>query len=199
MDLLETSLKPLPLPSDVNLLPLNNGDKGTFRWRNSKYMKAWSTQSFNVSDVVNSTARVDVKQVSGPLRVAAAYALATRRSGVTLLSGSTQSASAKGVHFPALGHSRRFVTPLDLMVYGFNPVVPAPPANKGASWRSSRTSRDFSHLRRERRFRRARHADREGPRGQVQGDRHPQPAHPVRLTSSAPARGRPGSRRARGS
>src|SRR3954470_1179862 len=113
MDLLETSLKPLPLPTDVNLLPLNSGDKGTFRWRNSKYMKAWSTQSFTVSDVVNSTARVDGKQVSGPLRVAGAYALATRRSGVTLLSGSTQSASAKGVRFPALGHSRRFVTPLD--------------------------------------------------------------------------------------
>src|SRR4051794_9239193 len=128
MDLLETSLKPLPLPTDVNLLPLNSGDKGTFRWRNSKYMKAWSTQSYSVSDVVNSTARVDVKQVSGPLRVAGAYALATRLSGVTLLSGSTQSAAGKGVKFPALGHSRRLVTPIDFMVYGFNPVVPPMPA-----------------------------------------------------------------------
>ena len=40
-----TNLKPLPLPADVNLLPLNRGDTATFRWRNSKHMKAWSTQS----------------------------------------------------------------------------------------------------------------------------------------------------------
>ena len=62
MDLVTTNLKPLALPSDVNLLPLNRGDGGTLRWRNSKYMKSWSTQSFSVSDVVNSTARVDFKQ-----------------------------------------------------------------------------------------------------------------------------------------
>ena len=111
----------MALPSDENLLPLNRGDKGTLRWRNSKWMKAWSTQSYEVSDVVNSTSRVDVKHVSGPLRVAAAYALASRLSGVTLLSGSSQSAGGK---FPKLGKSRRFTTPFDLMVYGFNPVDP---------------------------------------------------------------------------
>ena len=141
-DLLSTSLKPLPLPSDVNLLPLNRGDSGTLRWRNSKYMKSWSIQKYSVSDVVNSTARVDFKNVSGPLKVAAAYALATRLSGVTLLSGSTQSTGK--VHFPRLGKSRRFVTPFDLMVFGFGPVIPQLPASKGATWRSSRTSRDYS-------------------------------------------------------
>ena len=140
-DLLTTNLTPRPLPPDTNLLPLNRGEKGTFRWRNSKYMKAWSTQSFDVVDVVNSTARVDFKHVSGPLRLSASYALSTRLSGVTLLSGSSKSASK--VKFPALGRSRRFVTPFDLMVFGFNPVVPAQPAARGATWRSSRTSRDF--------------------------------------------------------
>jgi hypothetical protein len=141
MDLLSTSLRPLPLPSDANLLPLNRGDAGKFRWRNSKYMKSWSTQSFSVTDAVNSTSRVDFKSVSGPLKVAGAYALSTRLSGVTLLSGSTQSAGH--VHFPRLAKSRRFVTPFDLMVFGFGPVIPSLPAAKGATWRSSRTSRDY--------------------------------------------------------
>src|SRR3954471_6973669 len=140
-DLLSTNLTPRPLPPDTNLLPLNRGEKGTFRWRNSKYMKDWSTQSFEVTDVVNSTARVDFKHVSGPLRLSASYALSTRLSGVTLLSGSSKSASK--LKLPALGKSRRFVTPFDLMVFGFNPVVPAQPAARGATWRSSRTSRDF--------------------------------------------------------
>ena len=101
-ELLETNLKPLPLPSDVNLLPLNRGDSGTLRWRNSKHMKAWSTQKYSVSEVVNSTARVDVKHVSGPIRVAAAYAFATRLSGVTLLSGSTRSTRRKCTSSPKL-------------------------------------------------------------------------------------------------
>ena len=140
-DLTETNLRPKALPSDQNLLPLNRGDKGTLRWRNSKWMKSWSTQSYEVSDVLNSTSRVDVKHVSGPLRVAAAYALASRLSGVTLLSGSSQSAGGK---FPKLGKSRRFTTPFDLMVYGFNPVIPSPGTKAGTTWRSSRTSRDFS-------------------------------------------------------
>jgi hypothetical protein len=139
-DLLETNLKAKPLPSDENLLPLNRGDKGTLRWRNSKWMKQWSTQSYEVVDVVNSTARVDFKHVSGPLRVAAAYGLSSRLSGVTLLSGSTQSTGGK---FPKLGKSRRFTTPFDLMVYGFNPVIPGPGSGKGTTWRSSRTSRDY--------------------------------------------------------
>jgi hypothetical protein len=104
-------------------------------------MKAWSTQSYDVVDVVNSTARVDFKHVSGPLRVAAAYGLSSRLSGVTLLSGSTQSTGGK---FPKLGKARRFTTPFDLMVYGFNPVIPSPGSGKGTTWRSSRTSRDYS-------------------------------------------------------
>jgi hypothetical protein len=141
-ELLETNLTPRPLPSDVNLLPLNRGDTGTLRWRNSKHMKSWSTQKYTVSDVVNSTARVDVKHVSGPIRVSAAYAFATRLSGVTLLSGSTRSSTRDKL--PKLGRSRRFVTPLDLMVFGFNPVVPPAGSAKGATWRSSRSSRDYS-------------------------------------------------------
>ena len=96
-----TNLQPLPLPSDENLLPLNKGETGTFRWRNSRHMKQWSTQRYVVSEVVNNSARVDVKHVRGPIRVAASYALATRISGTTLLSASTR-ATLKA-KFPALG------------------------------------------------------------------------------------------------
>jgi hypothetical protein len=51
--------------------------------------------------------------------------------------------------FPQLGpravpsaDRRRFLTPVDLMVYGFNPVLPSYP-HKGETWRSSREGRDW--------------------------------------------------------
>jgi hypothetical protein len=67
---------------------------------------------------------------------------------VTNLWGSTQSASL--ATFPPLGPAglpkerrRRFVTPFDLMIFGFNPILPAYPT-AGATWSSKVPSRDFS-------------------------------------------------------
>jgi hypothetical protein len=147
-ELKSTNLKARPLPSDVNLLPLNRGDHATFRWRNSKHMRAWSRERFDVSQVVNNSAKVDVKHLSGPIRVAGSYIFSTRLSGVTNLSGNVQAISRAS--FPALGPRgapasgrRRFFTPYDLMVYGFNPVVPIGAA-KGETWRSSRDTKDWS-------------------------------------------------------
>ena len=74
----------------MNLLPLNRGDTATFRWRNNRHMKRWSTQKLTVSQVVNNSAQVDVKHVSGPIAVAASYVIATRLSGVALISGRGQ-------------------------------------------------------------------------------------------------------------
>ena len=106
-------------------------------------MKAWSTQKYSVSDVVNSTARVDVKHVSGPIRVSAAYAFATRLSGVTLLSGSTRS-STQGQAAQARASSRHFVTPLRPDGLRLQPGRAADRARpRATTWRSSRTSRDF--------------------------------------------------------
>jgi hypothetical protein len=146
-ELRATSLLPRPLPSDANLLPLNRGDHATFRWRNSRYMRAWSRQRFDVSQVVNNSARVDVKHLSGPINVAGSYTFATRLSGVTHLSGFTKAATRS--RFPNLGprdlpsdQRRRFFTPFDLMVFGFSPVVPVYPV-KGETWRSSRDDRDW--------------------------------------------------------
>jgi hypothetical protein len=147
-ELASTSLVPRALPPDRNLLPLNRGDTMRYRWRNSRYMKRWSRQQFDVVQVVNNSARVDVKHMSGPINVAGSYTFATRLSGVTHLSGFTKAATR--VKFPSLGprglpsdERRRFFTPFDLMVFGFGPVVPVYP-HKGQTWRSSRDDRDWS-------------------------------------------------------
>ncbi len=66
-------------------MPLNRGDTATFRWRNSRHMRRWSRQRFEVAEVVNNTARVNVKSLSGRIKVAGSYLFATRLSGVTHL------------------------------------------------------------------------------------------------------------------
>jgi hypothetical protein len=142
-----TNLSPKPPPSDVNLLPLNRGDRAVFRWRNNRHMKTWSRQQFDVSQVVNNTAQVDVKHLSGPIAVAGSYLFATRLSGVTLLSGTLRAGTR--AKFPRLGprgDRRHFFTPFDLMTFGFNPVVPIA-AQRGTSWRSTREGRDWTLFR----------------------------------------------------
>jgi hypothetical protein len=106
-------------------------------------MKKWSRQQFDVAQVVNNTAQVDVKHLSGPIAVAGSYLFSTRLTGVTLLSGATRAATR--ARFPRLGprgDRRRFITPYDLMGFGFNPVLPIG-VHKGMSWRSAREGRDW--------------------------------------------------------
>jgi hypothetical protein len=98
--------------------------------------------------VQNGSARFSVKHLSGPIRVAGAYGFTMRGDGATNIWAITKSASL--APFPALGPSslakdrrRRFTTPIDLMIYGFNPVIPAYPF-RGTTWKSSTASRDFS-------------------------------------------------------
>jgi hypothetical protein len=146
-DLLSTSLTPLPAPSDANYFPLVAGRSATFRWRNDHHMKHWSRQRFTTTQVVNNSARVDVKSLSGPIKVAGSYAFATRLSGVTNISAFTKAASR--AKFPKLGPSsaepddrRHLFTPYDFMTFGFNPILSAAPVT-GESWRSSSAGRDF--------------------------------------------------------
>jgi hypothetical protein len=143
-----TNLVPKALPPDANYLPLNRGNRFRLRWRNSKHMKKPSTQDFEVAEVVNNSARVDVQNVSGPIRVRGSYAFATRTSGITNLSGATRAASL--VKFPGLGprgaprdERRRFTTPLDLMLFGFGPVLPAYP-KPGDTWKGVRGTLDYA-------------------------------------------------------
>jgi hypothetical protein len=146
-NLLSTTLTPAALPSDANLLPLIRGRSVTLRWRNSRHMKRWSRQRFTVAQVVNNSARVDVKGLKGPIKVGGSYTFSTRLSGVTNLATFTKAASR--ARFPRLGpgnvpadERRRFFTPYDLMVFGYNPILPVRPVT-GESWRSSRDSRDW--------------------------------------------------------
>ena len=110
-------------------------------------MKKWSRQQIDVAQVANSTAQVNVKHFSGPIAVAGSYLFSTRLSGITLLSGATRAATR--AKFPKLGprgaaeaDRLRFYTPFDLMVFGYNPILPVP-AEKGALWRSAREGRDW--------------------------------------------------------
>jgi hypothetical protein len=146
-ELVSTNLAPRTAPSDANYLPLTVGRSQDYRWRNSRYMKTWSRQRFTVAQVVNNTARVDVKNLSGPIKVAGSYVLSSRLSGITNLSTFTKAASR--ATFPPLGprsvsasRRRHFFTPFDLMTFGFNPVLPAYP-EKGQTWAHDRTSPDF--------------------------------------------------------
>jgi hypothetical protein len=146
-DLLSTSLTPLPAPPDANFFPLVTDRDATFRWRNSRHMKRWSRQRFTVIQVVNNSARVDVKSLSGPIKVAGSYTFSARLSGVTNISAATKAASR--ATFPKLGPGnvesadrRRFFTPYDFLSFGLNPILPVTPIT-GATWRSSGSGRDY--------------------------------------------------------
>jgi hypothetical protein len=146
-ELTATSLVPRALPSDASYLPLNRGNRFRLRWRNSKHMKRPSTQDFTVAEVVNNTARVDVKNVSGPIRVRGSYLFSTRLTGIRNLSGTTRASSL--ARFPPLGprsapraDRRHFFTPLDLMVFGFNPILPAYPTD-GERWTGTKRSSEY--------------------------------------------------------
>jgi hypothetical protein len=126
----QTSLRPLPSPPDTDWFPLVAGTKAEFQRHNSKWLKKPSRQRFDVAQVVRGTARVNVKQVSGPIKVAGSYVFTQRLDGLTALQGVTRSASL--AKFPSLGprrlpsnQRRHLITPYDLMSFGFNPVLPA--------------------------------------------------------------------------
>jgi hypothetical protein len=137
-----------PPPSDVDYFPLSTSIKGVYRWTNARYLKKPEVESFKIDQVSNGSARFSVKSVSGQIKVAAAYGFTRRLDGVTNIWGISKSASL--AKLPKLGPSslpeekrRHFVTPFDLMTYGFNPVVPAYPA-AGTAWTAKTSGRDFS-------------------------------------------------------
>jgi hypothetical protein len=143
-----TNLAPLPLPSDANLMPLALGDVSSFRWRNDRHMKRWSRQRFEVRAVANGTSRINVRDTSGPIDVNASYVFSSRLGGLTNVTTVLRRAVTSS-RLPALGPNdgpqgrARFVTPYDLMSYGFNPILPAYAATD-QTWRSSRESRDWA-------------------------------------------------------
>lgn len=146
--LTSTNQVPAPPPPDARWFPLEKGATATYRWTNSKHMKKPSVQQFTTEEVLNGTARIAAKHISGPIRVAGVYGFTSRGDGVTNLWATTKSATISPL--PALGPSalpknrrRNFSTPFDMLVFGFNPLIPAYPM-AGSTWSATVPSRDFS-------------------------------------------------------
>jgi hypothetical protein len=134
-----TTLTPSAAPPDANYFPLKLGAGGTYRLTNSRYMRHPAVERMSVSAVSGRAATVAVSTVSGLLRVSGTYGFTANLNGITNLWSKTSSRSL--VRFPKLGHGRQLLTPIDLMTYGFGPVLPAYPAT-GTSW-SSGSARDL--------------------------------------------------------
>ncbi len=143
-----TNQTPAAPPDDQNFFPFPKGRTLSYSWTNTKYMKTPEVETFTVDNVVNNSARFTLASVSGPIKAAGDYGFTTRLSGVTNLWGTTSSATLE--KFPALGPAGaakakriRFITPFDLMDFGFNPILTAYPA-VGDTWTSVRPSTDFT-------------------------------------------------------
>jgi hypothetical protein len=137
--LLSTNLHPSSSLPDVDYFPLRQGLTARYRMSNNKHLRQPEIEKLSIDAVANRTARVSMKSVSGPMRVAGVYLFSTRLNGVRNLSGSTSAATL--LKFPRIGHKRHFFTPLDLMTFGFNPVLTAYP-QAGDTW-SSGDARDL--------------------------------------------------------
>jgi hypothetical protein len=145
--LVSTNQTAQPPPPDPDYFPLVKGKKLTYRFTNSKYLKKPSVTSFVVDQVANGSARVSAKSVTGPIKLAAAYGFTLRTDGISSLWAATQSATR--LKFPPLGprsaaksERRHFITPFDLMIYGFNPIIPA--YGEPTSWKAVVPSRDYT-------------------------------------------------------
>ena len=131
--LLKTDLTPSPNPPDPDYFPLKLGLTGKYSWSNNKHMRKPEIEKISVAAVANRTARFAVSSVSGPMRVAGQYLFTLRLDGLRNTLATASAASL--VKFPPLGHGRHFFTPIDMMVFGFNPLLPAYPQT-GQTWTS---------------------------------------------------------------
>jgi hypothetical protein len=130
--LLQTNLEPeTPFP-DQDYFPFRQGLSGEYQMTNTKHMRKPEIERVTVQ-VSGRTAQLVAKSVSGQMRVAGSYVFTIGLDGLRNPAGS--SAAASLAKFPPLGHRRHFFTPIDLMTYGFNPVLTAYP-QAGQSWSS---------------------------------------------------------------
>lgn len=142
-----TNLMPTAVPPTADYFPLRKGAASTFRWTNSRYLKQPEVQRLTTEAVVNGSARIGVKYVSGPIKVAGAYGFTSRQDGIKNIWSLTRAASLAAL--PQLGPStlaknkrRHMFTPFDLMTFGFGPVLPEYPA-AGMSWTAATRGRDW--------------------------------------------------------
>ena len=125
---------------DQNYFPLTQGLTGTYKWTNTKHLRQPEVEKVAIDAVSNRSARDRRQERLRPDSAwSATYGFTVRLDGVRNIFGSTSAASL--AKFPPLGHSRHFFTPVDLMTYGYNPLLPAYPV-PGSSWNSG-NPRDF--------------------------------------------------------
>jgi hypothetical protein len=132
-ELQATNLKAATPPPDTDYFPLKPGLTNRYEWTNRKHLPRPEIDTVTVAAAVNRTAKITVRSVSGPVRAAGNYLFAVRLDGVRNTFGSTSAATL--ARFPRLGHGRHFFNPVDLMIFGFNPLLPAYPI-VGTTWRS---------------------------------------------------------------
>ena len=142
-----TSLTPEAVPTDLDYFPLTQGLTERYSWTNSKYLKQPEIEQVAIQAALNGTARFTVTSVRGPIKAAGSYGYTARVSGITNLWSTAQAKSlAKlpplGPKFAKPANRRHFFTPLDLLNFGFGPILPAY-AKTGDSWASSPTGTDF--------------------------------------------------------
>jgi hypothetical protein len=135
-----TNLKPLPLPPTADYFPITQGLAGTYEWTNRKHLPQPEIEKVTVAAVQNRTAQFDVQSLKGPIRAAGAYDFTVRNEGVVDQGAKVEHAYL--VRFPRLGHGLYFSTPLDLMEFGMDPIVPAYPI-PGMRWSTRRDSVDY--------------------------------------------------------
>ncbi|MGH2914887.1 MAG: hypothetical protein ACRDMX_07855 [Solirubrobacteraceae bacterium] len=128
-----TNQTPGSPPADQAYFAMTPGLTGYYRWTNRRHLMAPVIERVSVAAAANRSARLTVKSVSGPMRAAGDYIFSLDLGGLRNTFGSTEGASLQKL--PRLGHDDHFFTPLDLMTYGFNPVMPAYPV-VGSTWRS---------------------------------------------------------------
>ena len=142
-----TSQTPLPAVTDDDFFPLAKDSTLAFRWTNTKHLTTPEVDRFVVDAVVNGTVRLKLQSATGPIKAVGTYGFSKRLDGLTNLWGTTTSSAS--VKFPPLGpvgapasQRNRFVTALDLLTFGMNPILSALPA-VGDQWTTSSTSDDY--------------------------------------------------------
>jgi hypothetical protein len=140
VELTSTNLRPLPSPPDQNYFPLVQGMTDKYKWTNRKHLPAPEIEQVTTAAIANRSVRFSVQSVKGPIRTVGQYGFTVRLDGV--VNDGASASAATLLKFPKLGHRRHFFTPLDLMEWGLDPILPAYPT-PGATWTSHRKSADF--------------------------------------------------------
>jgi hypothetical protein len=128
-----TNLKPVKPAPDADYFPMTLGTTAKYSWTNNKHMKQAEVEQVKVAAAANRSARLSVSSVSGPIKASANYIFDLNLDGVQNTYASSSGATL--AKFPKIGHGRHFFNPIDMMIYGFGPVLPAY-GTPGATWKS---------------------------------------------------------------